>query len=74
LDQVGIASFYAAIVICITSISSYLQGRVGSSAISATTKRDEIFGRDLIFVVLLESVLIYGLLISILILTFNGVV
>jgi V/A-type H+-transporting ATPase subunit K len=74
LEQVGTASLYAAIVICMTSVSSYLQGRVGGSAISATTKRDEIFGRDLIFVVLLESVLIYGLLTAILILTFNGVI
>jgi V/A-type H+-transporting ATPase subunit K len=74
IEQVGVASLYAAFAICITSISSYLQGRVGASAISAIARRDEIFGRDLIFVVLLESVLIYGLLTSILILTFNGVV
>jgi V/A-type H+-transporting ATPase subunit K len=74
MAQVGVASMYAAIVLCITSICSYLQGRVGSSAITATTKNDEAFGRDLIFVVLLESVLIYGLLVSILILNFNGVI
>lgn len=74
MEQVGIASIYSAIVLSLTSICSYLQGRVGSSAITATTKNDEAFGRDLIFVVLLESVLIYGLLVSILILNFTGVI
>lgn len=74
LEQVGIASMYSAIVLCATSICSYLQGRVGASAITALTKNDESFGRNLIFVVLLESVLIYGLLISILILNFSGVI
>lgn len=73
-EQIGVASIYATLVLSITSICSYLQGRVGSSAISATTKREETFGRDLIFVVLLESVLIYGLLISILILRYSGVI
>ena len=73
-EQVGIASIYATLVISLTSICSYLQGRVGASAISATTKKEETFGRDLIFVVLLESVLIYGLLVSILILTYSGVI
>jgi len=74
MEQMGVACMYSAIVLCVTSICSYLQGRVGSSAITATTKNDEAFGRDLIFVVLLESVLIYGLLVSILILNFNGVI
>jgi V/A-type H+-transporting ATPase subunit K len=71
-EEVGVASIYAMVVLSLTSICSYLQGRVGASAISATTKKEEIFGRDLIFVVLLESVLIYGLLISILILRYSG--
>jgi len=74
MEQMGVACMYSAIVLCATSICSYLQGRVGSSAITATTKNDEAFGRNLIFVVLLESVLIYGLLVSILILNFNGVI
>ena len=73
-EQIGVASIFATLVLCMTSISSYLQGRVGASAISATTKREEIFGRDMIFVVLLESVLIYGLLVSILILRYSGVI
>ena len=73
-EQIGIAAIYATLVLSMTSICSYLQGRVGASAISATTKKEEIFGRDLIFVVLLESVLIYGLLVSILILRYSGVI
>jgi V/A-type H+-transporting ATPase subunit K len=73
-EQIGIASIYATLVLSLTSICSYLQGRVGASAISATTQKEEIFGRDLIFVVLLESVLIYGLLVSILILRYSGVI
>ena len=73
-EQIGIAAIYATVVLSMTSVCSYLQGRVGASAISATTKKEEIFGRDLIFVVLLESVLIYGLLVSILILRYSGVI
>lgn len=72
-EQIGVAALYATLVLSLTSICSYLQGRVGASAIAATTKKEEIFGRDLIFVVLLESVLIYGLLVSILILRYSGV-
>ncbi|MFP3985482.1 MAG: V-type ATP synthase subunit K [Candidatus Bathyarchaeia archaeon] len=73
-QMIGTASIYATLVIALTSVCSYLQGRVGASAISATTKKEETFGRDLIFVVLLESVLIYGLLVSILILTYSNVI
>ncbi len=73
-DQIAVASVYATLVLSLTSVCSYLQGRVGASAISATTKREEIFGRNLIFVVLLESVLIYGLLVSILILRYSGAI
>ncbi len=72
-EQIGVAAIFATLVLSLTSICSYLQGRVGASAIAATTKKEEIFGRDLIFVVLLESVLIYGLLVSILILRYSGV-
>ncbi len=73
-ENLDTAAIYASLVICATSICSYLQGRVGASAISAVAKREEAFGRDIIFVVLLESVLIYGLLIAILILRFNAVI
>ncbi|MCW3991942.1 MAG: V-type ATP synthase subunit K [Nitrososphaeria archaeon] len=71
-EGAGIASLYAALVVAATSVASYLQGRVGASAISSASKREEVFGRNLIFVVLLESVAIYGLLISILILSYTG--
>jgi len=73
-ENLDTAAIYASLVICTTSICSYLQGRVGSSAIAAVAQREEAFGRDIIFVVLLESVLIYGLLIAILILRFNAVI
>ncbi|MEM3040712.1 MAG: V-type ATP synthase subunit K, partial [Nitrososphaerota archaeon] len=73
-ENLDTAAIYSALVICVTSVCSFLQGRVASSAITAVAKREEAFGRDIIFVVLLESVLIYGLLIAILILRFNGVI
>jgi len=72
--QLGIAALYSTLIIAGTSVVRYLQGRVGASAISAISRREEAFGRDIIFVVLLESVLIYGLLIAILILRFNAVI
>lgn len=73
-EQLGTAALGSTLIIAGTSVVSYLQGRVGASAISAISRREEAFGRNIIFVVLLESVLIYGLLIAILILRFSAVI
>ncbi|MCG3219678.1 MAG: ATPase [Candidatus Heimdallarchaeota archaeon] len=42
-------------------------GQAGSAAIGAISEKPELFGKALIFVVFIEAVAIYGLLISILI-------
>lgn len=41
-------------------------GIAGSSAIGAITEKPEVFGKAFLFIVLIEAVAIYGLLVSIL--------
>ncbi|MHA1952640.1 MAG: ATP synthase subunit C [Candidatus Heimdallarchaeaceae archaeon] len=53
---VGIAGFGASIGM----------GMAGSAAVGAITEKPEIFGKAFLFVVLIEAVAIYGLLIAIL--------
>ena len=43
-------------------------GTAGAAAIGAISEKPEVFGRSLIFVVLVEAIAIYGLLISLLLL------
>jgi V/A-type H+-transporting ATPase subunit K len=64
---------FAGIVISIVGGTGYFLGRVGSTAIKTLVKRDDSFGKNIVFVVLVESIAIYGLLISILMLqSVNG--
>ena len=49
--------------------SSIGMGRAGSAAIGAITEKPEVFGKAFLFVVLIEAVAIYGLLIAILLAT-----
>ena len=43
-------------------------GTAGAAAIGAISEKPEVFGKSLIFVVLVEAIAIYGLLISLLLL------
>ena len=46
--------------------SSIGMGMAGSSAIGAITEKPEVFGKAFLFIVLIEAVAIYGLLVAIL--------
>ncbi len=46
--------------------SSIGMGMAGSAAIGAITEKPEVFGRAFLFIVLIEAVAIYGLLVAIL--------
>ena len=41
-------------------------GMAGSAAVGAITEKPEIFGKAFLFIVLIEAVAIYGLLVAIL--------
>lgn len=60
--------FLAAGVLSLVSLTGYMLGKLGASGIAALTKSEATFGRNIVFVVLVESIAIYGVLVSILML------
>lgn len=66
-------TIYAAGVMCVTGvIAGYYLSRLGVNAVTSIMSREETFGKQLILVILVESIAIYGLLLSILILFYGG--
>jgi V/A-type H+-transporting ATPase subunit K len=63
-----IVLFLAAGVLTLVSLTGYMLGKLGASGISALVKSEATFGRNIVFVVLVESIAIYGVLVSILML------
>jgi V/A-type H+-transporting ATPase subunit K len=57
----------AALAIGIAGIGASIgMGMAGSAAVGAITEKPEIFGKAFLFIVLIEAVAIYGLLVAIL--------
>ncbi|MGQ9596791.1 MAG: V-type ATP synthase subunit K [Thermoproteota archaeon] len=67
-NTVAYTSLVSSIVVCITGGSGYYLGKTGSKAIAALLKDEDSFGKSIVFVVLIESIAIYGLLVAILLL------
>ena len=66
----GIAFLAAAIATCLSSIAAGIAVSItGSAAIGAVAEKPDVMGKVLIFVALAEGIAIYGLLISIIIMT-----
>lgn len=69
-DSAGIAFIAAAIATGLSSVAAGIAVAItGSAAIGAVAEKPEIMGKVLIFVALAEGIAIYGLLISIIIMT-----
>ena len=68
----GIAAVGAGIAIGIAGVSGVGQGSTSGSAIAAVSKREETFGKGMIFSVMSETFAIFGLLIAIFIIVFLG--
>ncbi|MGM0405193.1 MAG: PKD domain-containing protein [Thermoplasmatota archaeon] len=66
----GIASVGAGIAIGIAGVSGVGQGITSGSAIAAVSKREDTFGKGMIFSVMSETFAIFGLLIAIFIILF----
>lgn len=62
------ASLVSSAVVCITGGSGYYLGKTGAKAISSLLKDEDSFGKSIVFVVLIEGIAIYGLLVAILLL------
>lgn len=58
--------FLAAAVLSLVSITGYMLGKLGATGIASLVKSEETFGKNMVFVVLVESIAIYGVLVSIL--------
>ncbi len=68
----GVAAVGAGLAIGIAGVSGVGQGITSGSAIAAVTKREEVFGKGMIFSVMSETFAIFGLLIAIFIIVFFG--
>ena len=67
-DPGDLAPLGAALAVGIAGLGASIgMGMAGSAAVGAITEKPEIFGKAFLFVVLIEAVAIYGLLIAILI-------
>jgi V/A-type H+-transporting ATPase subunit K len=67
-NEAAYASIISSAVVCVTGGSGYYLGKTGAKAISSLLKDEDSFGKSIVFVVLIESIAIYGLLIAILLL------
>jgi V/A-type H+-transporting ATPase subunit K len=57
----------AKLAVIIFSIAAIGMGMAGSAAIGAIVEKPDLFGKAFLFIVLIEAVAIYGLLVAILI-------
>jgi len=66
-DPGDLAPIGAALAIGIAGLGASIgMGMAGSAAVGAITEKPEVFGKAFLFVVLIEAVAIYGLLVAIL--------
>ncbi|MEA1993111.1 MAG: hypothetical protein U9N35_01765 [Euryarchaeota archaeon] len=70
--SVGIACAGAGIAVGIAALSAIGQGVVAGSSVNCMVEDDDMFGKGMVFSALPQTQVIYGLLISILILYFTG--
>ena len=70
----GMASVAAGIAVGLAGFSGIGQGIAASSGIAATSEKDSMFGKSLVFTVIPETQAIYGLLVAILLMAFTGII
>ena len=69
----GLAVLAAAVPVILQGFTSYPQGLAASAGIAAFAKRPEVFAQGLMYTVMVELYAVLGLLATILILSFIGV-
>jgi V/A-type H+-transporting ATPase subunit K len=69
---IGLVAIGCGLAIGFAGLSAIGQGIAAASGIGATSEKEEMFGRGLVFSVLPETQAIYGLLVAILLMAFTG--
>ena len=65
----GLIAFAAAVAFGVSAIcAAYAEKYIGTAAIGAMAEKEELFGKGLIFTVIPETIVIFGLVVAILIL------
>jgi V/A-type H+-transporting ATPase subunit K len=67
-DTIAYASLISSLVMSVTGASAYYLGKTGAKAISSLLKDEDSFGKSIVFVVLIEGIAIYGLLVTVMLL------
>ncbi|MBP2133328.1 V/A-type H+-transporting ATPase subunit K [Methanomicrobium sp. W14] len=70
----GIAAVGCGLAAGLAAVSAIGQGIASSAGIAATTEKEKMFGKSLVFSVIPETQAIYGLLIAILLMAFTGMI
>lgn len=69
----GLIAIAAAISISVTAIAAAIaEKEIGTAAIGAMTEKEELFGKALILTVIPETLVIFGLLVSVMLIFMLG--
>lgn len=71
---VGFAAIGGGLAVGLAGLSAIGQGIAAASGIAATSEREEMFGKGVVFSAVCETQAIYGLLVSILLMAFTGMI
>jgi len=71
-SAIAYTSLISSLVISVTGASAYYLGKTGAKAISSLLKDEDSFGKSIVFVVLIEGIAIYGLLVAVMLLRAVG--
>lgn len=73
LESVGLIAVGAGLAVGLSAIGAGIAERdIGAAAVGAIAEKEEMFGKGLIFTVIPETLVIFGLVVAILILNLAG--
>ena len=73
LESVGLIAVGAGLAVGLSAIGAGIaEKEIGAAAVGAIAEKDEMFGKGLIFTVIPETLVIFGLVIAIMILGLAG--
>jgi V/A-type H+/Na+-transporting ATPase subunit K len=73
LEEVGLIAIGSGLAVGLSALAAGIaEKEIGAAAIGAIAEKDEMFGKGLIFTVIPETLVIFGLVVAILILNLAG--
>ena len=73
LESVGLIAIGAGLAVGLSAIGAGIaEKEIGAAAVGAIAEKDEMFGKGLIFTVIPETLVIFGLVVAIMILGLAG--